>query len=128
VPVESWLSLKFPTEKGAVFNYRSINKSGFLPATIAATFLILAVSSHWPYFFYVLMRLTVCAIAAYLAHSYFVAARKLWLWVFGAVAILFNPVVPMRMHRSDWSVLDMISASVFVVWMVASLIGGRKAA
>lgn len=109
-----------------LFDYRTHSKTGLFPAALAAGFLLLAVSSRWPYSFYVLMRLTVCAIAIYLAHSSFVAGRTVWVLALGAVAVLFNPVLPMRMHRSDWSTLDMIGASVFVLWAIVSLLQVRK--
>jgi hypothetical protein len=106
--------------------YRTLNKTGFLPAAIAAGFLLLAVFSHWPYSFYVLMRLTVCGIAVYLAHESFVAGRTVWVWVLGAVAVLFNPILPVRMHRSDWSTLDIIASSIFVLWVIAFFLRDRK--
>jgi hypothetical protein len=109
-----------------LFDYRTLNKTGFIPAALAAGFLLLAVSSHWPYSFYVLMRLTVCAISIYLTHKSFGAGRTVWVWVLGAVAVLFNPVLPMRMHRSDWSTLDLIAASIFVLWVITSLLRDRN--
>jgi hypothetical protein len=96
------------------------------PALFAAAFLVLAVSSHWPYAFYVLMRLTVCAISLYLAHNSSTSGRVFWVWVLGAVALLFNPIFPMRMHRSDWSYLNMIAASLLALWAITSLVGDRK--
>ena len=71
-----------------LFDRRILNKTGLLPAALAAGFLLLAVSSHWPYSFYVLMRLTVCAIAIHLAHKSFVAGTTMRGWIIGAVAVL----------------------------------------
>jgi hypothetical protein len=112
---------------GAGKPLRTLSKTGVFPAALAAGFLLLAVSSHWRYSFYVLMRLTVCAIAIYLAHKSFVAGRTVWVLALGAVAVLFNPVRPIRMRRSDWSTLDVIAASVFILWVMASLQRDRKA-
>jgi hypothetical protein len=99
-----------------------------LDTTLAAAFLLFAISSHWRYSFYITMRLTVCTIAVYLAYTSFVSGRALWGLALSAVAVLFNPVLPMRMRRSDWGPIDMIAASVFVLWMIASLLRSRKAA
>jgi hypothetical protein len=96
-----------------------------IPALVAAGFLLLAAFSHWPYFVYVLLRLTICAVALYLANIDLKAKRKIWVWSFGAIAVLFNPVIPMRMHRSDWGNLNMIAASVFALWIAASLMRSR---
>ena len=104
---------------------RFLERDGFIAALVAAAFLLLAAFSHWPYFFYVLLRVTVCAIALYLAHNAFTVQRKAWMWVFGAVAVLFNPVFPMRMHRSDWSNINVIAAVIFVAWIAASLMRSR---
>jgi len=109
-----------------LLNRRVIESNGLIPAIVAGGFLLLALPSHWPYFFYVLMRLTVCAIALYLAHNAFTGSRKMWVWLFGAIAVLFNPLIPIRMHRSDWSALDMIAASIFALWLMVSLFRDRK--
>ena len=111
-----------------LLNRRIYENGGFIAALVAAGFLLVAAFSHWPYFFYVLLRLTVCAIALYLAHHAFSAERKAWVWVFGAVAVLFNPLIPMRMHRSDWSNVNLIAAAIFVSWIAASLMRSRKGA
>jgi hypothetical protein len=112
-----------------LLNRRFVERDGFIAAFGAAGILLLAVFSHWPYFFYVLLRLTVCAVALYLAHNAFTAERKVWVGVFGCVAVLFNPIIPMRMHRSDWSNINVIAATIFLCWIAASLVrrgGGPK--
>lgn len=107
---------------------RFFERDGFIAALGAIAFLFVAAFSHWPYSFYVLLRVTICAIGLYLAHCSFVAERKLWVWVFGAVALLFNPIIPMRMHRSDWSNINLIAALVFVSWIVVSLLQKNEGA
>jgi hypothetical protein len=107
---------------------RFFEHDGFVAALVAAAFLLLAAFSHWPYFFYVLLRVTICAIALYLAYNSLSTARKAWAWVFGAVAFLFNPMIPMRMHRSDWSNVNVIVAIIFVSWIAASLMRSREGA
>jgi hypothetical protein len=76
-----------------LFDYRTLSKTGFFAAALAAAFLLFAISSHWRYSFYIIMRLTVCTIAIYLAYNSFVAGRVLWGLTLGAVAALFNPVL-----------------------------------
>lgn len=114
------------SEGARLFGYRTLSITGFFSAALAAAFLLFAISSHWRYSFYIVMRLTVCTTAVYLAYSSVVAGRTLWGLAFGAIAVLFNPVFPTRMHRSDWSTLDMIAAAVFVLWMIAYLQRSRK--
>jgi hypothetical protein len=103
-------------------DWRTHWKASYLPAVFAATFLVLAVSSHWPYFFYILMRLTICGASIYLSRNSFLLGSKLWPWVFGGMAVLFNPILPMRMHRSDWSMIDLLAAVAFLLWPISELI------
>lgn len=88
-----------------------------LPAIIPALLLLAAVFGHWPYGFYTLMRLIVCGCAIYLA----VGARRMgstaWTWIMGVIAVLFNPIVPMRMHRSDWQIIDLATAIVLLIFV-----------
>ena len=36
-------------------------------------------------------------------------------WLFGAVAILFNPVAPIHLPRESWRVIDMVTALVMLI-------------
>ncbi|WP_414633329.1 DUF6804 family protein [Acidisarcina polymorpha] len=109
-----------------MLGYKALRRTDFVPALVVAGFLLLAIPSHWPYVFYVLLRLTVCAIGLYLARTSFLAGRTVWVWIFGVVAVVFNPILSMRMHRSDWSTLDMIVAAIFILWVIASIMRDRK--
>jgi len=90
-----------------------------LPAVISSTFLLAAVFGRWPYGFYTFVRLIVCGCAVYLAVRTKTVRSTAWPWILGGMAVLFNPIVPMRMHRSDWRIIDLIAAAVlfaFLVW------------
>ena len=67
------------------------------------------------------MRLTVSAIAIYLAHRSLTENSTIWVWTFGAITVLFNPVVPIRMHRAGWSTVDLIAAAIFALWAIISI-------
>lgn len=84
--------------------------------TACALILTLAAFSHWPYFCYVLLRLIVCASAAFAAARRHSEKRLFWVWVFGAVAVLFNPILPVRMARSDWRAINIAVAVFFICW------------
>ena len=87
-----------------------------LPAVVPAVVLLAAVFGHWPYGFYTLMRLIVCGCAIYLAVEAKRMGSAAWPWVLGGVAVLFNPIVPMRMHRSDWQIVDSFAAITLIVF------------
>lgn len=84
-----------------------------IPAAIAALMLFGALG-YWPYGYYQLLRFVVCGVGAYTA---FVAYewQKLWAtWLFGLIAVLFNPLIPMHLPREVWQMIDVTCAFLFV--------------
>jgi hypothetical protein len=71
------------------------------PAIVSALALILAVFGRWHYAVYVILRMVVCTSAVYLTLLSKQTDRTIWLWVMAALAVLFNPIVPVRMSRAD---------------------------
>jgi len=79
---------------------------------VAAGLLLWALAPH-PYGYYIALRWVTCAVAVY---TVIVAAQaELWGWVvaFGAVALLFNPLVPVHLDRGTWSPIDIAVAALF---------------
>jgi hypothetical protein len=76
----------------------------------ALALLLMAAGDHFPYSFYVLLRFVVCATALFIAREAYRRGRELWLWVLGALAVLFNPLVPVRMRRQDWEFFNLLGA------------------
>lgn len=64
---------------------------------------------------------TVCAVSAYLAYQHFVYQDSVdrWVVLLGAVALLYNPFVPIYLTREIWIVLNLIAATAFVLHFVA---------
>ncbi len=83
------------------------------PAIISIILLLLAIVDGLPYGYFVFLRLIVCASAAYLAVQAHEIEKVAWSWIMGAVAVLFNPVLPLHMDRSVWQLLDLIAAMIF---------------
>ena len=63
-----------------------------------------------------------CAIGVYLSYKSHCVNRKSWVWILGAVAVVFNPIVPVHMHRSDWAIFNIIAAGIFILWIGASMV------
>ena|SRR3990167_10824517 len=80
---------------------------------IAAVLLILAIPSGWPYGYYQLLRLLVFGIAIIVAWGFYNSKLIPWAWIFGSVAFLFNPLVPIHLSKSSWVPIDFISAALF---------------
>lgn len=103
-----------------------LRKTDVAPALLAMAFLLFAIPFQWPYAFYVLLRVTVCAIGLYLARTSFLMGRTMWVLIFGAVAVVFNLILPMRLHRWDWSKLNMIAAGIFILWVITSIARDKR--
>ena len=77
---------------------------------ITLLFLILAVFGSFPYGFYTLLRFVVtifCGYVAYLLYKVFEGKNYLYV-LYGFLAILFNPVIPIHLDREIWQVIDVI--------------------
>lgn len=94
------------------------------PALVAALFLLGALG-RWPYGYYVLLRWVVCAAAAYIAFQAHNSNRSGFVWAFGVVAVLFNPLSPIYLNREIWQVIDLLVAALFGY---AGVVGFGKAA
>lgn len=102
----------------------SVQASGIhRPLAAVASVLLLVALFRWPYDFYVFMRWAVSAIAIAIAiMGYHQSANdnedQLW-WTrvaipcFAVIAIVFNPVAPLVMHRDSWASLDLAAAAIF---------------
>jgi hypothetical protein len=88
-----------------------------IPTAIALAVLLLAVVfGHWPYGFYMLLRLIVCGCSIYLALRTNNTRNRAWTWILGGMAVLFNPIVPIHMDRSDWQIVDLIASITLLVF------------
>lgn len=94
-----------------------LNKKKNTALFIAAVFLFLALFDSWPYGFFTLLRFVVFASSAYVAWMAYKAQKEKWIWVFGFLAVLFNPFIIIHLNREIWSVIDLIAG----VFMIASV-------
>lgn len=75
--------------------------------------LLLVSQFDWSYGFYQLLRVVVCFSAAY--HAYILYERENGLWIlYGGIALLFNPFVPIHLERSIWAIIDFVAAFVLL--------------
>jgi hypothetical protein len=84
-----------------------------IPAAIAALMLLEALI-QWPYNYYQLLRFIVFGISIFIA---FIAYRwqKIWAtWLFGFIAVLFNPQIPINLPKEIWHTIDVTCAFLFV--------------
>jgi len=69
-----------------------------IPAIIAAIMLLLALAP-WPYGYYQLLRFVVCFNGAYIAYLAYNQQKNWVAWLFGFIAVLFNPLLPIYLSR-----------------------------
>jgi hypothetical protein len=84
-------------------------------SVISILILLLAIPSIWPYVYYQILRWVVTGTALFLLWTAYELEKKTWLWIMGAVAILFNPIAPIYLDKGIWAVIDFIVAIVFII-------------
>jgi hypothetical protein len=84
-----------------------------IPAIVAAVILLLALAT-WPYGYYQLLRFVVCGVSVYVAFMAY-QWQKIWAtWLFGFIAVLFNPLIPIHLSRRVWQPIDAICGLIFI--------------
>lgn len=83
---------------------------------IPAALLLLGVADM-PIGYYTLLRIVVCLASCLLAYANYSKEEKINLSaiLFGIVAILFNPFIPIYLQDKDvWTVIDILAAIFFI--------------
>jgi len=67
-----------------------------------------------PIGYYTLSRLVVCGCALYFAHKFYKKNNNTNLWIFGFIAVLYNPVVPIYLYEKFiWIIVNIITILIF---------------
>jgi hypothetical protein len=67
-----------------------------------------------PYGYYSLSRLVVCGCAIYFAIASKNQNQDVFIWVFGALAVLYNPIIPVHLYEKEiWMIVNLATAAVF---------------
>jgi phosphoglycerol transferase MdoB-like AlkP superfamily enzyme len=85
------------------------------PAIISAVLLFTGIPSGLSYGYYIFLRWVACICAIYIAYKAMEIEKTSWTWVFGIIALLFNPIFRFHMSKEMWSVIDFITAIIFIV-------------
>ena len=85
-----------------------------IPAIIAAIMLFGALG-QWSDDYYQLLRFVTCCVSVYVAYTAY-TWQKMWVvWLFGFIAVLFNPLAPIHFSRELWQYVNIICAVLFAV-------------
>ncbi len=82
---------------------------------IAAVMLVFAAVEKQPDSFYTLLRWVCCAVFAFSGVTSFQMKHMLWLGIFGVLAVLFNPIFPLGLDRTQWIVADWFSIGAMLI-------------
>lgn len=92
-------------------------------SVVPAATLIVALGD-WPYGYYQLLRLVVCACAVVIVALEYRKSTSVtgWIIAFSGMALLFNPFAPVHFEREIWQVLDLMAATIFLGHFAVSTI------
>ena len=80
-----------------------------------------------PYGYFVFLRVVVCFGAIVFAATWSGYKRENLLVLFGAVAVLYNPFIPVRLTRDTWLLFNAVTIVLFVYGLFLWLAVVRKA-
>lgn len=67
-----------------------------------------------PIGYYTLSRLVVCACALYFAYNFYKNNNSTNLWIFGFIAVLYNPILPVYLYEKFiWIIVNLITIYLF---------------
>jgi hypothetical protein len=93
-----------------------LNRLGLYAAWfVAAALLVSAAVERHPYSYYTLLRWICCPIFAYSALAAHEKNRVLWVWVFGVLAGLYNPIFRVHLDRSTWVGVNWATVAAIVI-------------
>jgi hypothetical protein len=82
---------------------------------VVAGLLVFAAVERHPYSFYTLLRWICCPVFAYSVFAAYEKNRVLWVWIFGVLAGLYNPIFRVHLDRSIWMAVNWFTVRVIVV-------------
>ena len=77
---------------------------------ISVAMLFLALPSLFPYGYFQLLRWVIAGTAVFSGYISYELNNKIWIWIMGIIAILFNPIVPIHLEKDVWIVIDVVVA------------------
>ncbi len=77
--------------------------------------LLLGIPYGWPYSYYIFLRWVIFVTSIITAIGFSKSKLPAWVLVFGALAFLFNPIIPISLNKSSWVFIDFVSAILFFI-------------
>ena len=90
-----------------------MNKQPYLSIGVITGLMLCLAITELPYGYYQFLRWIVCGVGILVAYTAFRYEVKWAVFVFGAVAVLFNPIFPIYLTREIWLPIDLVCGLFF---------------
>jgi hypothetical protein len=77
--------------------------------------LLWALNPENPYGYYMLMRIVICGICAFLAFRALKFGNEIWVWILGVTAVIYNPIFRIHLTREIWSAVNIVTVVMLAV-------------
>lgn len=91
------------------------NRTRFIPQVVAILMLLWALNPETPYGYYLLLRIIICGICAFLAFRALKIGNEIWVWILGVTAVIYNPIFRIHLTREIWTVVNIATVVMLAV-------------
>lgn len=85
------------------------------PQVISILMLLWALNPANPYGYYVLLRIVLCGVSAFLAYRAYELGKESWVWILGLTAVIYNPLIRIHLTREIWTVINLATIVVLAI-------------
>ncbi len=90
----------------------------FITSSVFLIIFLLYASSELPHYsYYILLRVVVFSNGIFGSYISYKIDKQEWIFIFGTISLLFNPLIPIHLTKNLWSYVDLITAGIFVISM-----------
>ena len=93
---------------------------------LALAVLLLLCLAPMPYGYFMLVRFVMMVACGIMAYRYYTMNKVVATWVFGVLALLFQPIYKIALGRTVWNVIDIIVALLMIALFVMELRREKK--
>jgi hypothetical protein len=84
---------------------------------MSALILFIAIADL-PYSYYRFVRIFTFAVCSYSFYKAYSIKNKIFSWIFGIIAFLFNPIYPLYLGKELWQIIDLLSGIIILVSII----------
>ncbi len=79
-----------------------------------------------PYGYYQILRWVIAGVSGYSAYLAYEKDMIVWTWIFGIIAVVYNPIAPIYLNKDTWSIIDLFVAAIIFVSIFKMRATGEK--